>query len=192
MGKKMFWSTTVLLAVFIFTSGVCMVDAPTVLSVEPTSETTFNITISNVVDLFGYDLKITWNSGILTLQEVTILQVWTNSFVAINRTDAGSYRLVTLSTDETFTGTTVLFTLTFTPIKFGETDINFTIAKLSDKCWNYLTAELEPYSYSKVSTASDIPEASTYFGMANTLYDINGDGIVDVFDLRILGAEPPK
>jgi len=107
--------------------------------------TTFktNITIQSIDGLFGFDLNITWNSMLLTFNnsyyQDTLDAIWGSGkwFLVKNETGAASYRLVALSTADSFntTQTQTLFVLELRVEDFsqpGETSIHFAIHKLSN------------------------------------------------------------
>lgn len=177
---------TVLL-VFVFLS--VLATPTTILSVKSTTETTYKVTIENVDNLFGYDIQISWNPTVLSLEQATIMPVWNEYFIAKDNISEGSYRLVVVSTKDAFTGSATLFTLEFGSVGYGETTINFTIVKLADDHWQPIPAQLEPYPYIKKPTLFDMQEMATYLGTANPQYDLNSDGIIDVLDLRILAEQ---
>ena len=109
--------------------------------------TTFrvSVTVEDVVDLYGFDFSLTWDSSLLTLSTVDFTSaldnIWGHGkwFVAVNHTGTGSYNLVAVSTATGFTSTppAVLAQLTFL-VKdpqsnfLRQTSIHFDTHKLSD------------------------------------------------------------
>jgi hypothetical protein len=124
--------------------------------------TTFNVnvTIQNVQDLWGFDFNVTWDNTLLTLVGVDfntpLDKVWGggNWYYAKNETGAGYYKLVALSTLNSFNGTaaTTLATLTFRVEDphtnlMKETAIHFATDKLSDSKWTPITHTTEDGLY---------------------------------------------
>lgn len=97
--------------------------------------------IQNVVDLFGFDLNITWNGALLTLTNVEYSDefdaLWgPGNWVAVkNQSGPGWYKLVATSTLSGFSGSEPLVKLTFR-IEYSatnqETPIHLDTHKLSD------------------------------------------------------------
>jgi hypothetical protein len=104
-----------------------------------------NITIEGVRDLFGFDLNITWDNGLITLVGVEFTtrldEVWGRDqwFCAYNNTGLGWYALsaVSLSAGFTTTGARPLITFQFLVenAPAGETPIHFEMAKLGSSEW---------------------------------------------------------
>jgi len=109
--------------------------------------TTFlvNVTIQGVTDLRGFDINITWGNILITLASVdfnTMLDnVWGNGnwYLAQNQSGAGCYKLVAVSTANSFnsTGPTPLYELAFTVQDpqsnfLRQTPIHFDTRELSD------------------------------------------------------------
>lgn len=106
MNRKIAVSTiAVVLVIVILIAAYFLVSKPataTMVSVEPGSITqavsqdfTVNISVSNVNDLYGWELKFTWNSSILSLVRVTeggFLKSQGQTFFTYNNT--ASYVLV--------------------------------------------------------------------------------------------------
>jgi len=108
------------------------------------------VTIANVTDLYGFDIRVSWNNALLTLDSVpynaSLDALWPGGwFVAKSETyvggggGGGGYMLVALSTSTSFTedpGSQVLFPMHFKILKgcnfVLETPIYFDVVKLSD------------------------------------------------------------
>jgi hypothetical protein len=126
-------------------------DAGTVFNVD--------VTVENVVDLFGFDFNLTWDRNVIALTNVDfenmLNSVWGvgNWFLAKNQSDLGSYKLVALSTASGFntSGTQSLMRLTFlvenTYGHDAQTAIHFEVAKLSDSAGHSITASVVDGSY---------------------------------------------
>lgn len=84
----------------------------------PSECTKFNVSVTaaNLVDLYGMDFEVTWDSTLLELQDVYVYvdKFWKSNFW-FNTTSAGSYQLVAtgLSPTPSFNGTETVVTLTF-------------------------------------------------------------------------------
>jgi hypothetical protein len=104
-----------------------------------------NVTLKGVTDLKGFDFKLSWDSSLLTLTSVdfntTLDNIWgsENWFCALNESGAGWYKLVALSTKDSFNSTDSqsLFILEFQVEDphsnfVRETPIQFAVHKLSD------------------------------------------------------------
>lgn len=108
--------------------------------------TYFNVSviIENVTDLFGFDVNITWDNTLITLNKChytdTLDAIWGmgNWYVAKNATGAGWYNLAAVSTSSSFTKTAnqAIFVLEFHVEMSSnfllETPIHFDLVKLSD------------------------------------------------------------
>lgn len=100
----------------------------TTLTIQPSG----NVTIDNVQNLYGFDIKIVWNSNELTLINASFNPIWTNYFVALEQSGADFYRLVVVSiSGSSFNGSATLIQTQFV----GEGSIRFDIVKLSDSYW---------------------------------------------------------
>jgi hypothetical protein len=112
--------------------------------------TTFdvNVNIEPVNDLWGFDLNVTWDNTLITLVGVDFTthldNMWGsgNWYFAKNDSSVGYYKLVALSTLNSFNGTAAvaLVTLTFRVEDpqsnlVKETPIHFDTHKLSDSKW---------------------------------------------------------
>jgi hypothetical protein len=175
-------SLLLLLLASVFTFGVTIrrasADTYTTLSIPSFSKgpgdlgTTFTVPvqISNVSDLFGLDINITWDNTLITFQSLSnasLSTVWPQGwFEPLNvsqESSAGSARFAAVATGlpgYTNTGTTTLFTINFTVVKSGNfpysTSIHFNTVKLSDHNANAITATLTDGSYSMSATVPDI------------------------------------
>jgi hypothetical protein len=109
--------------------------------------TTFdvNITTEDVIDLFGFDLNITWNNALTTFAGVEfdtwLDAIWGHDgwFLASNETGPGWYALSATSISASYTGpeakplATMKFRVEDAPP--GETPIHFALAKLGNSKW---------------------------------------------------------
>lgn len=107
---------------------------------------TFDVkaSIQNVVDLFGFDLNVTWNKALLTLVNTEYSNeldgIWGsgNWVVVMNQSGLGWYKLVATSTLSGFNGSKPLAKLTFR-VEYSatnqETPIHFETHKLSNSHW---------------------------------------------------------
>jgi hypothetical protein len=104
-----------------------------------------NVTVKDITDLRGFDFNVTWENSLLTLTSVdyttTLNNIWGsgNWECPVEQSGAGYYKLVAVSTANSFTGTgpTPLYELTFTvqdpQSNFPrQTLIRFDTHKLSD------------------------------------------------------------
>ena len=109
----------------------------------------------SVVDLFGFDINVTWGDNTLitldySLYNSTLDAVWGagNWFLVMNASGGGGgggyYRLVALSTQNSFTGDHTLFQLHFKILRscnfLLQTPIAIETYKLSDKNWQLIPA----------------------------------------------------
>jgi hypothetical protein len=124
--------------------------------------TTFdiNVTVQSVNDLWGFDINVTWDKTLLTLVGVdfttTLDRVWGpgNWIFAKNESGPGYYKLVALSTSNSFNSTTAT---TLATLRFRvedphtgliiETAIHFDTHKLSDSKWTPITHTAEDGLY---------------------------------------------
>jgi hypothetical protein len=177
--------TLLLLAsVFIFGLTVNKASAQgTTISIPSVSETpsaypgtfTVPVQISNVNNLFGFDIKITWDNTLFTflsLDNTSLYTVWTNGFfeplTAVApytnvQSGAGYVRYAALATGGsgyTGVGPTTLFTITFTIVKAGNfqytTTLHFDTVKLSDNNANAITATPIDGPYTMSATTPDL------------------------------------
>jgi hypothetical protein len=115
----------------------------------------FTVNIASVTDLFGFEIKITWDSSVLTTAPVVsytslLDEMWGLKSAEkwddpIHELSAGSYRLVATKKgvlEDGFTGTHDLITLTFTVDSPGDINwmktsaLRIEVHKLSDKSSN--------------------------------------------------------
>jgi len=104
-----------------------------------------NVSVREITDLRGFDFNVTWEDSLLTLTSVdyttTLNNIWGNGNweCPVEQSGAGYYKLVAVSTANSFTGTgpTPLYELTFTVQDpqsnfLRQTLIHFDTHKLSD------------------------------------------------------------
>ncbi len=160
---------TLLLLASVFTFGLAInkVSAATAdISIPSVSKTpsdfpgtfTVPVQISNVADLFGFDIKITWDSSVITflsLDNAPLSSVWPQGYfeplawVPPNtpvQSGPGYVRYSAVATGGlgyTGAGPTTLFTITFTIVKAGNfpytTSMHFDTVTLSDHNANAIT-----------------------------------------------------
>jgi hypothetical protein len=132
------------------------IDPPLVNKVPTDVNSFFDVfvTIEKVTNLFGFDIRVSWDNSLLTLDSAeynaTLDALWGAGHwqVLFNETygggggGGGGYKLVALSTLNAFTldpGSQVLFPLHFKIIKscnfILETPFYFDLVKLSDNLW---------------------------------------------------------
>jgi hypothetical protein len=128
--------------------------------------TTFsvNVTVENVVDLFGFDLNLTWNKNVIALVGVNyeglLDAIWGsgNWFMVKNETAQGWYKFVALSASDVFnsSGAQALVKLTFlvenTYGQEAQTAIHFEVAKLSDSSGHPITVRITDGTYKMSGT----------------------------------------
>jgi hypothetical protein len=136
-----------------------------------------NVTIQNVTDVFGFDYNLTWDSSLLTIENVdfkTALDaIWglDNWFVASNHTGPGYYKLAVVSTLNGFNGTEAV-TLTILTFRSEDpltnfmrnTSLHFGTHKLSDSKGQPMDHIIEDGIYSivgKKPTLQFSPSAKT-------------------------------
>jgi hypothetical protein len=121
---------------------------------------TFDVNIANITDLFGFDIKLTWDNSLITFTHVdynsTFNALWGSGRWALSNSTngVGYYRVIVVAEAPAtgFTGSHTLFTLTF-HIKKGsniailQTPIHFEIAKLSNSLWTPIPATVEDGLY---------------------------------------------
>lgn len=129
----------------------------------------FNVSvmIDDVEDLFGFDIRITWDSSLLTFHKLynyTLDTIWDSGWFDIwpPSTGAGWVKYVALGLNpSSFSGSNgELFILEF-HVEHGcnfprETSIHFEAVKLSDSHWTEITAELIDGLYKMSATTPDL------------------------------------
>jgi len=125
--------------------------------------TTFDVDakLETVIDLYGFDLNITWDGSMLTLVKVMYTSqmndMWGsgNWTASINQTGTGYYKLVVtaLSPAIGYSGTHVLVTLRFhvDSCPTGQTSIHFDTHKLSDSGANPISHTVTDGTYKMLS-----------------------------------------
>lgn len=131
---------------------------------------TVPVQISNVADLFGFDIKITWDNTLITFASLSSNAgaVWAQGYFEPlpspgYQTGAGYVRYAAVATGGsgyTNAGPTTLFTITFTIVKAGNfpysTSLHFDTVKLSDHNANTISATPIDGSYAMSATVPDI------------------------------------
>lgn len=218
-----------LLIASVFTFGLTINKASadvTTLSIPNVSEIpsdlgntfTVPVQISNVADLFGFDINITWDNSLITFASLSSNAgaVWIQGYFEPlptpgYQTGAGYVRYAAVATGGsgyTNAGPTTLFTITFNIVKAGNfpysTSIAFDTVKLSDSNANEIVATKNPCLYSMSAATPGlefefIGTNPTKFGAtfqiqlyATDCYDLNDYNIVILYDhslLSLLGID---
>lgn len=173
----------------------------TVVAVEPQATTNitpgdsfeFNITVRDVVDLRGFQLKVTYDTAVLSASQATFGAFFAGQLEAgcgfgsvTNNTAAGTISVfLTLFGDPcpSFTGTTQLIVGNFTVDSVGQTDITIqpepdTI--LSDSLANPIPHTIQNGSFSNTS----LPTAD----LVVTFTDANGNAELDPGEIVLFDA----
>jgi hypothetical protein len=154
-------------------NGASLYIDPSLVEKHPADvSTTFDVDVkvSSIADLYGFDLKITWDSSMITLVTATYASqldaVWgspqdTAWTVHTETSGTGFYWLVAskLGLLPGFTGTHVLITLKFhvdsgTP---GQTAIHFDTHKLSDSGFDPITHTATDGTYKMLAAPPSAP-----------------------------------
>lgn len=118
-----------------------------------------NITVASIVDLFGFDINVTWDNNLITLSSVdyttTLDAIWGEGqySVMISTSGNGWYKLVAVSLSHDFNTTEAspLAKLVFHVQGFynwdAETKIHFITAKLSDSAAKPISTDLTDGTY---------------------------------------------
>lgn len=133
------------------------------------------VTIADVTDLFGFDIRVSWDNTLLTLISVdkdTYLDVVWGAlkwYAAVEGSygggggGGGGYKLAALSTDVSFTldpGNQVLFKMHFQAIKSCNFQLHsefiFDLVKLSDSFWTDIPRTTTKGDYYMSATTPDI------------------------------------
>ena len=143
-----------------------------------------NITVYNVVDLYGIEINVTWNPEILQPTRVQYQIPWKKSFELQNVTGPGWYALAVAGLTQPpdpYTGNYTFVSITYKVLKIGTTKIKFETSKLSD-------INANPILHAEIN--------AIFSNIKMIEGDINHDGIVDVLDLIIVcsayGSNPNK
>jgi hypothetical protein len=172
---------TILLIASVFTVGLTINKAsadPTTISIPSVSKTpgalgntfTVPVQISNVNDLFAFDINITWDNSLIVFASLTnasLSTVWPQgSFDPLNpdpQTGTGYVRYAAVATGGsgyTGAGPTTLFTITFTIAKADNfalsTPIHFKTVKLSDSAANAIMVAPTDGTYDMSAIGLDI------------------------------------
>jgi hypothetical protein len=178
---------TLLLLASVFSFGLninrASAQSTATLSIPSVSETpsalgttfTVPVQISDVNDLFGFDINITWNNALITLASLTSNAgtVWPQGYfeplptpgyeTGVDLTGVGYARYAAVATGGsgyTGAGPTTLFTVTFTVAKAGNfpysTALHFAAVELSDQNANPIPFESIDGPYTMSATVPDI------------------------------------
>jgi hypothetical protein len=144
----------------------------TIIKEVPAECTTFdvNVTAANLVDMYAFDFKVTWDPSLIELVSVDVKvdEVWSSFFIAKNEWNntEGWYWLVATSLDDYgFNGTATIVTLTFHIIYdpcylsidyFRETDLKLIVNKLADHEANPLTPWNVHGSYYRINAIQPV------------------------------------
>jgi len=128
------------------------------------SEFSVDVYIGNVVDLWGFDFELTWNSSLLSLvsaeYENQLNALWGENqwYIVNNETTAGWYKLTALALSPAtgFSGTAPLVKLTFR-VEYGpcyiepdyqlQTRLHFALVKLSNSEADPICAQVQDGAY---------------------------------------------
>jgi hypothetical protein len=153
------------------------IDPPLVNKVPGEVDSFFDVfvTIENVTGLFGFDIRVSWNNNLLTLdstaKDTYFNTLWPDGWqIALENASSGGgggggggYKLVALSTNTSFTkdpGAQVLFAMHFKIIKscnfILETPFYFDLVKLSDKNYSPILHTTENGLYHMALTIPDL------------------------------------
>jgi len=169
---------------------------PAVINKNPgDSDFTVDVTIENFESLMGFDIKLTWDSTLISFVSVDktpLNSLWPGGWtVGYEDQGAGYYRLaaVSTSTSASSTGAMDLFTLTFNIEKSCnfqlETPIHFALVKLSDDTEpvpNPINAIVTDGMYYMSATTPDLEFAPPYKTWTTTAHQSGG---TDGFDVTI-------
>jgi hypothetical protein len=118
------------------------IDPPVLNKAPGDPDFTVAVTLSNFTNLYGFDIKLTWDNTLITFVSAdnsTLYTLWPNGWTTvIKQSGAGFYRLVATSLGDVASnaGASVLFKVTFHIAKSCNfplsTLIHFDVAKLSD------------------------------------------------------------
>jgi len=143
-----------------------------------------NITVYNVVDLYGIEINVTWNPEILQPTRVQYQVPWKNSFELRNLTGPGWYALAVAGLTQPpdpYTGNYTFVSITYKVLKIGTTKIKFETSRLPD-------INANPILHAEIN--------AIFSNIKMIEGDINHDGIVDAQDLIIVrsayGSNPNK
>jgi hypothetical protein len=146
------------------------IDPPLVTKVPADVGTTFpvSVKIKDVTDLFGFDIKITWDNTLITfssLDKTPLSSIWPQGFyeplTPSPQTGPGYVRFAALATGGSgFTGSGTLFTMTF-HVEEGcnfprSTPIHFDTVVLSDSASALIDAVLTDGLYKMSATVPDL------------------------------------
>ena len=122
------------------------VDPPTVLDLEPCQNFTIEVKIANITDLYGFDLKLSWDPSILEYVSHTVMvPVETHPGGVLHEPvlpvkdkvdkDAGIYECAysQMGDTPTFNGSGTIFSMTFHVVGLGNCEIKFTYYKFVDE-----------------------------------------------------------
>jgi hypothetical protein len=107
---------------------------PETLSGEVNETVKANITVYNVVNLYGIEFNVTWDPTVLTLTKVNYQVPWSAKFEARNQTGIGYYSLAVsgIYPATSYTGNFTFTNLEFNVTQTGFSPITFAYSKLGD------------------------------------------------------------
>jgi len=160
MIKTLIKKTSAFLIMTIFLANICIlsvkaedgetpflyVDPPTVLDVEPCQNFTVEVKIANITDLYGFELKLSWDPSILEHVSHTVkvpVETYPDGILhspVLSIKDevdkvAGIYTCAysQIGATPTFNGSGTIFNMTFHVIGLGSCNIEFTYYKFVDE-----------------------------------------------------------
>ena len=157
-----------------------------------------NITVYNVVDLYGIEINVTWNPEILQPTRVQYQIPWKKSFELQNVTGPGWYALAVAGLTQPpdpYTGNYTFVSITYKVLKIGTTKIDFETSKLSDISANPIPHAVVIATFSNIETTikfepSSIVDASLVPGTKiNVTLCIEKVFNLTEFNIRIIYPE---
>jgi hypothetical protein len=165
----------------------------------------FRAIIYNVTNLFGFDLRLAWDTAFLDYEshnatpDCLVPPIFATKD-EVNASD-GTYWLAVATLSMTgFTGNGEAFEITFNLLGLGTTTVNFTENRMSEGCcpiWNiavdatiFITLGGDVDGNRHVSIF-DIVRMGRIYGVTtpdpqyDRLCDIDSDGDIDIFDIQL-------
>lgn len=130
------------------------------------------VEIADVTDLYGFDIKITWDNTVITfdsLDTVPLATIWPQGYFEplnptpppVYQTGPGWFRYAAVATGGSgYTGSDQLFGLRFNVAKScnfeWKTDVHFDTVTLSNSAWTNIPRTLEDGHYTMTAREADI------------------------------------
>lgn len=127
---------------------------PETLSGEVNETVKANITVYNVVNLYGIEFNVTWDPTVLTLTKVNYQVPWSAKFEARNQTGIGYYSLAVsgIYPATSYTGNFTFTNLEFNVTQTGFSPITFAYSKLGDSTSKPIAHAIVNAIFSNVKT----------------------------------------